>query len=604
MANKEITTGVKFTGDAKGFKSAAEDAKKATASLKQSAKKDSGAISGSFKGIEDSIGGIKSIIMAGGVLTAVKVFKEVLGSTQLTGDDLEKTMAGIEGAASTLAQNIANMDFSVSIKEAFRAAKEFEEYLDDAGDRQRSLSAISAKNRLELEKLKGVMTNVNTSTEERLAASKKIEEITKSELDLRKNAADTLMAGENNSLEKKYNITKAQAELVRQYVLDYSYYTKEQQDDLTEAMKSQQRLDYILANQGKIIGQEGPAEYAKDLKNAEDDAAKSASKVVPALRQYITLWRPISDLSDKHREAIVKIGTDYYDAATALQVYKNKADKTNDKLLDSESAIKKALDGQYTAETLLFNIEYERLRLGRKLSKTINSATGTLTKRSSSLGGAASESDSSAAMDTMKSVWDTSGDRDRKNAEEAEAALQDLIAKKQQAINDAFSNSVSIFQSLGDVIGGATGNWISWVGQIIGDIPAIMQAFSALNTAQAETVFLNTAAAGTGAAASVADVPIAGPALAIAAITTVIAAIMGAVASIPKMADGAVVNGATYAMIGEAGPEAVLNRMQLGGLVKELSNGGGGNYKLTGKLKGSDILISAERASQSRSRNT
>ena len=35
MAKKELGVGVKIDGDAKGFKSAAEDAKKATAALKR-----------------------------------------------------------------------------------------------------------------------------------------------------------------------------------------------------------------------------------------------------------------------------------------------------------------------------------------------------------------------------------------------------------------------------------------------------------------------------------------------------------------------------------------------------------------------------------------
>jgi hypothetical protein len=63
-------------------------------------------------------------------------------------------------------------------------------------------------------------------------------------------------------------------------------------------------------------------------------------------------------------------------------------------------------------------------------------------------------------------------------------------------------------------------------------------------------------------------------------------------AVIPKFADGAVVNGATYAMIGEAGPETVLNKMQLGNLVTDLiGNKSQQVVVLETKIKGSDLIL-------------
>tara|TARA_R110000822_G_scaffold63997_3_gene157375 strand:- start:2299 stop:4764 length:2466 start_codon:yes stop_codon:yes gene_type:complete len=70
---------------------------------------------------------------------------------------------------------------------------------------------------------------------------------------------------------------------------------------------------------------------------------------------------------------------------------------------------------------------------------------------------------------------------------------------------------------------------------------------------------------------------------------------------VPAMAEGGIVTGPTLALIGEGrGPEAVIPLDKLNGFL----NGSGGNQNVvvTGRLSGSDLLISNERASGQRSR--
>jgi hypothetical protein len=70
---------------------------------------------------------------------------------------------------------------------------------------------------------------------------------------------------------------------------------------------------------------------------------------------------------------------------------------------------------------------------------------------------------------------------------------------------------------------------------------------------------------------------------------------------IPMLAEGGIATGPTLAMIGEGkGPEAVIPLDKLEGM---LGGGfGGQNVVVTGRIQGSDILISSERASRERSR--
>ena len=70
---------------------------------------------------------------------------------------------------------------------------------------------------------------------------------------------------------------------------------------------------------------------------------------------------------------------------------------------------------------------------------------------------------------------------------------------------------------------------------------------------------------------------------------------------VPAMAEGGIVTGPTLALIGEGrGPEAVIPLDKLNGFL----NGSGGNQNVvvTGRLSGSDLLISNERAGRQRSR--
>jgi hypothetical protein len=73
--------------------------------------------------------------------------------------------------------------------------------------------------------------------------------------------------------------------------------------------------------------------------------------------------------------------------------------------------------------------------------------------------------------------------------------------------------------------------------------------------------------------------------------------LFGKMTGIPMLAEGGIVTGPTLAMIGEGdGPEAVIPLDKLGSMM------GGNNVTVTGRIQGSDILLSNERAQRQRSR--
>ena len=115
-----------------------------------------------------------------------------------------------------------------------------------------------------------------------------------------------------------------------------------------------------------------------------------------------------------------------------------------------------------------------------------------------------------------------------------------------------------------------------------------MATNTALTASQFGLATANTAAAGSGAASAMASIPYVGPILAIAALASVIAAIM----SIPKFAEGGIAYGPTLGLFGEyAGasnnPEVVAPLDKLKGMI---SPGEGFSGHVDFKIKGRDLV--------------
>lgn len=144
----------------------------------------------------------------------------------------------------------------------------------------------------------------------------------------------------------------------------------------------------------------------------------------------------------------------------------------------------------------------------------------------------------------------------------------------------------STMSSMGNIVGSAAGSWLQWGASVVS---AISQALP-----QLLTLFnANVATATSGAAASQSSVPIVGPIMAVASIASILAAI----ASTPKataFAQGGVISGPTYALVGEyAGasnnPEVIapLDRLPaLLGTDKQMQ----GSSEVSFKIRGRELI--------------
>lgn len=152
---------------------------------------------------------------------------------------------------------------------------------------------------------------------------------------------------------------------------------------------------------------------------------------------------------------------------------------------------------------------------------------------------------------------------------------------------DTLNSMANLLGSINTLTGDGAAGWLSWSSSIMQAIAQVIPSLDNLTTAQTKT-------AASGAAASVASIPVVGWIMAGTAVASVLAAIMSA----PKFATGGIVPGISYAgdkvpVMANSG-EMILNRAQQGRLFDMLNNGGGrsSDVRVTGELvaRGSNLV--------------
>ena len=160
----------------------------------------------------------------------------------------------------------------------------------------------------------------------------------------------------------------------------------------------------------------------------------------------------------------------------------------------------------------------------------------------------------------------------------------------------------STLSSIGQAVDGQTGQWLQWGAGVLNAVATALPQITALTMAnEAEAQSAGKAAAAE-AAKSVAGIPFLGPAMAVAAVASIVAAL----ASIPKFAQGAIAYGPTLGLFGEyAGaannPEVVAPLDRLRSLIQPAEEAGlSGDVRF--RIEGDALEGLLERRNRRRSR--
>ena len=210
------------------------------------------------------------------------------------------------------------------------------------------------------------------------------------------------------------------------------------------------------------------------------------------------------------------------------------------------------------------------------------------------------------AVGLQQTVPDGLAGFDSKDIKKKEKEVKGLYSAVEQTagVRDAISSIGDAFGSLGDIIGETAGQWAKWAGSLL---QAIAQAIPAINTLilkHKQSTAASTGAAVAKGASAVADVPMVGPVLAVAAAATILATIMSTIAAIPKFAKGGIAYGPTLGLFGEysgasSNPEVVAPVNTLATILGNMGFGGG---RVDFRLRGRYLYGAMEREHNFRSR--
>jgi TP901 family phage tail tape measure protein len=141
-----------------------------------------------------------------------------------------------------------------------------------------------------------------------------------------------------------------------------------------------------------------------------------------------------------------------------------------------------------------------------------------------------------------------------------------------------------VFRDLAGAVGESAAAWMEWGSNLLSAIAQALPQLTALFVKQNAAATANTAAAASGGASAVASIPYVGPVLAVAAVASILAAL----ASLPKFANGGVISGPTFGLMGEyAGaqhnPEVIAPLNTLRQYIQPVSGGGEVDFRIRGR---------------------
>lgn len=208
MAKKGISVGVEITGSAKSYQSASEDAQKATAALKKKASSDSKGIASAFKSMGGAIGqavrGVSAAFKAllanpvaiaitaivGALAGLLKAFK----STDKGGTEFAARFEQIKAIIDVVRQRVASVAEGIGhifkgewkeagrsfkeaitgigdqLRDATRAAYEYQQALDRIKDSESNYASVSAENRNKIARLEYIAQDQAKPVRERKKA--------------------------------------------------------------------------------------------------------------------------------------------------------------------------------------------------------------------------------------------------------------------------------------------------------------------------------------------------------------------------------------------------------------------------------------------------
>lgn len=559
----------------------------------------------------------KLSIAIGGVEAAQKIFNGVLEHSQTLGDQYTNTMEGMRAATDHFYVSLANLDFTGLIEGltgAYTAGVQYSQALDAMQTYQAAAQVGNSEYQRALMETRAVFADTTASAEQKQEALDKLTKATEDYTNMQRQEmrnqvnvlnADLRQSSVYRQLSLGEKLYAAQLRELGKVYLSNSY---EIDNKLIPSMKyaygnQKQMMDVVNGWSRKLgLTQTQILGIYAIYEEKGDEGINAWMQQAAATNQFATnvaeAERNLNRLFGKSTKTVSTPSTPKISHVSAPKE-KNmleQLEEQNKKYQEQYDFITKNFDKLVAVQKIHDSIT-KKLEQQKELLKIASSLD--MSKFDASQLKPASLEDIMPKTEVpleMKPVLDKkemdkivkeAGDKEKKRLKDqadAEQKYTDQVKKGISSVGNAFN-------ALGQVIGGVGGEVLNTMGQILGHVPAMIDAIQQITIAkQAEAYSSGTAEAS--------KMPF--PAN-IAAIAAIVAAIASVFSSIQSFADGGIFSGASrigdYNIARVNDGEMILNGKQQANLFRMLNDN---NAKVANiqymqpevRIKGSDIYLS------------
>lgn len=587
--------------DGKEFELTLKKSKKSAENFGKAGKKAGKDITDAFKKVTAAIAAFKG---------AEGAFKAFVNSSQAIGDQFRANVEGMKTVVDNFVYSLANADFSPfanGLANMFDKAKEAAAAADQFGNTQMATSFVSATQGAAYREAMSKARNKSLSADER----KYWLEQARLEAEAIREAQKTL---ERDALEKLKTEIAAQTGLGKYFVgekaildaisLDARYNNKTERAAIEEAYNKliaenkarTKEVEKLYTQTATVDAGDGVTLVtSRRLAGYEEAMAAAEEKNQQRLRANADLIVKYNLLFRKSDEALKEVYATAQSAVAARNQIAEIATSTNEVENSLNTEMTKAAEAARKAETEIAKTlaAYKTLQ-EYVAAHPVDTSVGKLSGPNS-----IDDNVFSAVKTGAQMKGELQQGRNFLTGEgaismiDADALTQQLVdndflkktderTRSLENMNEVVGMLGSSFSQLGSSIGGTSGNMLTFIGTILDAVQAIIPFISYLYAESAAHDANASSAATEGASKAMsayAGIPFAGIPLGLAAV----AAIIAAVQSVPKFAEGGIVTSATLGVFGEAGPEAVMPLDKLEEFVSPRDLRVTGNIKASGK---------------------
>ena len=559
----------KLVLDGKDFDLVLKKSKKSAEEFGKTGKKAGNEFVNAFKGITAAVAAFKSVEGA---------FKSFVNSSQTIGDQFRANIDGMKSVVDNFVYSLANSDFSPfadGLANMFNKAKEAAAAADQFGNTQMATNFVMSTQGAAYREAMAKARDKSLSNEERQywveQARLEAAAIQEAQKTLERDALEKLKTelAAQTGLNKYFVGEKA---IIDAITLDATYGNQREREAIDEAYnKLIRENDARIAEVEKAYTSTAQASSfggSTTIKAAGYDEAMAKAQEAnrQRLRANADLVVKYNLLFRKSDEALKEVYATAVSAVAARNQLSEITTSTNEvgTALTTDMEKSAAAAAKLAAEERAVREEYARLAELVK-NNPIDTSVMSMSALPTTFSAVKTGAEMKAELPSAKSFLTG---KSRIEEIDAGALSQEIFdnklikdAERQVAALEEVDSVVGMlrgsFASLGGSIEGTAGNMLTFVGSVLDAVQAIIPLIGYI---QAEITMhnANASAAAKEAAAKTlsayAGMPFAGVALGLAGVASIVAAIQ----SIPKFAEGGIVNRATLGVFGEAGPEAVM----------------------------------------------